>query len=378
MLSKHSQEEARLAALHRYDVLDTPIEEDYEDITRLAAYICQTPIALISLVDRDRQWFKSQIGLGVRETPLDVSICAHAFLQPGLFVVPDTLEDERFASNPLVTGEPHLRFYAGALLESADGYPLGTLCVLDHTPRNLSDTQKQSLAALSRQVMKLMELRRSAKEVSLLNERLLRTITESHHRIKNSLQVIAALIEMQILDDTETISPSALHRLSHHVRAISTIHDLLTEQSKSNAVETTISAAAALDKLIPILQGMVNRQRLHAQIEDMPLSIKQASSLTLLVNELVSNAVKHGGAGDIEISLVREGDQGRLEVKDCGKGFPADFNPRKAANTGLNLIETLGRHDLRGEIAYLNRSSEETAESGGCVVVTFPILTSAV
>ena len=356
MLPKHSQEEERLAALHRYGILDTPVEEDYEDITRLAAYICQSPIAVINLIDRDRQWFKSEIGLGVRETPLDISICAHALLQPGLFIVPDTLEDVRFACNRLVTGQPHLRFYAGALLESSDGYPLGTLCILDYTPRELTDTQKQSLQALSRQVMKLIELQRSSREVALLNERLLLTITESHHRIKNSLQVIAALIEMQRVEETETISPSAMHRLSHHVQAISTIHDLLTEQARAGATETSISAAAALNKLIPILQGMMSGQRLHAQVEEMPLSVKQASSLTLLVNELISNAVKHGGQGDIEISLTTGDGQARLEVQDSGKGFPDDFDPRKAANTGLDLIETLSRHDLRGNIAYLNRA----------------------
>ncbi len=153
-------EEERLAALHRYDILDTPMEEAFDDITRLAARICEAPIAVINLVDRDRQFFKSEIGLGVRETPLDVSLCAHAILQPGLFIVPDTHKDERFAGNPLVTGAPYLRFYAGALLETPDGHALGTLCVLDYTPRDLSGGQKDALAALARQVMTQMELRR--------------------------------------------------------------------------------------------------------------------------------------------------------------------------------------------------------------------------
>ena len=129
-------------------------------------------------------------------------------------------------------------------------------------------------------------------------------LPKSHHRIKNSLQVIAALIEMQTVEETETIAPSTMRRLSHHVRAISTIHDLLTEQARAGAAETSISATAALNKLIPVLQGMMSGQHLHAHVEEMPLSVKQASSLTLLVNELISNAVKHGGQGDIEISLT--------------------------------------------------------------------------
>ncbi len=159
---KHPDEENRLAALLRYDILDTSTEQEFDDITRLVAHLCDAPIAVINLVDRDRQWFKSEVGLGMRETPLDVSLCAHAILQPGLLVVPDLFEDARFRDNPLVTAKPHLRFYAGALLESDDGQPLGTLCVLDDKPRaaGLSDTQREALSVLARQVMTQMELRR--------------------------------------------------------------------------------------------------------------------------------------------------------------------------------------------------------------------------
>lgn len=153
-------EAERLAALHAYGILDTPPDASFDALTRIAAYICEAPIAVINFIDRDRQWFKSEIGLGVRETPLDISICAHAILQPGLFVVPDTRQDARFSDNPLVTGEPHLRFYAGALLEGEDGHPLGTLCVLDHQPRTLTPQQGEILQALAGQVMLLLQLYR--------------------------------------------------------------------------------------------------------------------------------------------------------------------------------------------------------------------------
>ncbi|AKJ96284.1 hypothetical protein TVD_13345 [Thioalkalivibrio versutus] len=158
-------EAARLEALKAYDILDTPPEPQFDDFTRLIAYICDAPIAAINLVDRDRQWFKSEIGLGVRETPLDISICRHAILQKGVFVVPDTTRDSRFMNNPLVTGAPHLRFYAGALLESADGLPLGTLCVLDYKPRELTAEQEDALQVLARQVMANLELRRQMREL---------------------------------------------------------------------------------------------------------------------------------------------------------------------------------------------------------------------
>ena len=154
-------ERARLGALRRYEILDTPPERCFDDIVRLSRDICQTPIAAVNFVDEHRQWFKSEIGLGLRETPRDISICAHAILQPGLLIVPDTLEDERFATNPLVATSPRLRFYAGVLLESSDGLPLGTLCVLDYVPRQLTEEQTFALSALAYQVMNNLELRRS-------------------------------------------------------------------------------------------------------------------------------------------------------------------------------------------------------------------------
>ncbi len=156
-------ESRRLSALDSYGVLDTPPERDFDEVVLLAAQLCEAPIAVVNLIAENRQFFKAEVGLGVRETPLDVSICAHAILQPGLFVVPDTTRDPRFAANPLVTGAPHLRFYAGALLETEDGLPLGTLCVLDSVPRpdGLTVQQRFALDVLARQVMAQHELRRA-------------------------------------------------------------------------------------------------------------------------------------------------------------------------------------------------------------------------
>jgi PAS domain S-box-containing protein len=155
----------RLAALRRYDILDTPEEDAYNHIAKLAALICQTPIAVVNFIDEKRQWFKSEIGLGVRETPLAPSICAHAILQEEMFVIPDTLLDPRFIDNPLCASDPHLRFYAGALLATADKLPLGTLCVLDYVPRTLSLDQREALRMLSLQVMHLLELRRNLRSL---------------------------------------------------------------------------------------------------------------------------------------------------------------------------------------------------------------------
>ena len=156
----------RLAALDRYAILDTPREAGFDDIVRLAADVFEAPISVVNLIAESRQWFKAEVGIGADELPLDVSICAHAILQPNVFVVPDTTQDARFDCNPLVTGEPGLRFYAGALIETPEGLPLGTVCVLDTKPRPAGITARQrlTLEVLARQVMTQLELRRAVAE----------------------------------------------------------------------------------------------------------------------------------------------------------------------------------------------------------------------
>jgi hypothetical protein len=153
-------EAQRLESLREYRILDTAPEQAYDDITALAAYLCDVPIATISLVDESRQWFKSKRGLKQRETPREVAFCAHVILQSKPLIVRDALKDARFAENALVTRSPHIRFYAGFPLTSPEGFALGTLCAMDREPRQLSAEQKRVMQALSQQVMALLELRR--------------------------------------------------------------------------------------------------------------------------------------------------------------------------------------------------------------------------
>lgn len=157
----HWDEAERLAALKSYGILDTDPEPEFDGVARIASLVCRAPIALVNFVAEDRQWFKAEVGIGRRETPISVAFCSHALLQPGLFVVPDTTKDLRFNCNPLVTGEPHLRFYAGALVISGEGLPIGTVCVLDRKPREgLSLEQGEVLTILAQQVSVILEYRR--------------------------------------------------------------------------------------------------------------------------------------------------------------------------------------------------------------------------
>jgi len=162
MAATEPKEAARLTALRAYDILDTGPEKSFDDLTSLASHVCETPIALISLVDSDRQWFKSKIGVEFSQTSRDIAFCSHAIEQPDLFVVRDATQDKRFAENPMVVAEPQIRFYAAMPVFSSDGeHALGTLCVIDREPRDLDEKQAEALRALARQVQAQLELRLS-------------------------------------------------------------------------------------------------------------------------------------------------------------------------------------------------------------------------
>jgi len=188
--AKPANEQQRLAALRGYEILDTKPEAAFDDLTLLASYVCQTPVALISLIDADRQRFKSKVGVSVSETSRDIAFCASAILQSDVFIVPDASQDERFAENPLVLSDPKIRFYAGATLMT-DGHALGTLCVVDRVPRELRPEQLEALRALSRQVQTQLEFRRNLMRLEQALAARDRAETEKEHTLRDLKAALA-------------------------------------------------------------------------------------------------------------------------------------------------------------------------------------------
>ena len=215
----------------------------------------------------------------------------------------------------------------------------------------------------------ITQAKRQQRELVLLNAHLKRLMTETHHRVKNNLQIIAAMIEMQSLEHKEsnTIPLEEFTRLKSHVCTLAIVHDLLTKSLKETEDTQLISVKSVLEQLLPMLQQTAGNRTVHFEIADAPLPSKQCISLALVLNELVSNALKHG-KGAVQVTFAAQEGRALLEVCDDGPGFPKDFDPIASANTGLELIESLVRTDLAGKIGYENRP-----QGGGSVRVTFAL-----
>jgi diguanylate cyclase (GGDEF)-like protein len=253
-----ANETDRLETLHKSGLLDSSPEQAYDDITLLASYICGTPIAVVSLVDAERQWFKSSVGLDGSETPRDVSFCAHTILQPDtLLVVPDARLDSRFSDNSFVVNDPHIRFYAGAPLVTPEGHALGTLCVVDLTPRQLNDAQIHALQALARQVMAHITLRGQAQEMQRLNNQLERLSVRDELTGINNRRAFDIALQREIARAQHYNSPLSLVLLD--VDAFKSYNDSFGHQEGDRVLR---------------MVGSVLAQHIEDQVNDMAVAAR--------------------------------------------------------------------------------------------------------
>ena len=373
--SLHPSEPERLRALRSYGILDTPVEAAFDDITKIASYVCQTPISVINLIDEGRQWFKSEIGLGARQTPIDSSICAHAILENSFMEIPDTMQDRRFQHNPLVTGAPHLRFYAGALLRTPDGLPLGTVCVLDYKPRVLTAGQREVLAALARQVMAQMEFRRALVLSDRLQRNISRLMAVAGHDLKQPLQVMVMAIDRirnKLTDEKDR------ERLAYAIDAGMRMAEELDQLAETSVMQTGFGAPDLKSFPVTDVFASINSNwRMHAEAKGLDLTVVPSSisvvsdpgMLRAIVGNLVGNAIKYTAHGRVLVGCRRHGHSISIEVLDSGAGIAPEqlgaifdaFHQIDPASEGLGLglsivrrtAEALGHTiELKSDLAH--------------------------
>lgn len=341
------QEAQRLAALRRYHALDTPDQQAFDDVARTVAHACRAPIAAVTLFDESRTWHKSKVGVPSTVTvPVESSFAKHATLLPDPLIVEDASKDERFAQHPLVTGEPYLRFYAGAALETPEGWPIGALCVADSQPRELSGPDLDALRVLARQTMTLFDLgRANAEQASefarldlVVKERSL-LLQELQHRVRNNLQVIESLIALQIWTEKSRGAREALGRIQTRLRPLF----LIDRQLETDEPPTDVDLATFLDELCRHLVDLHGSDRgidLVACLEPTMMTRERAVSVGLIVNEFVTNSFKHAfceHGGKLCVTLAHDHGRVALTLADNGRGLPR----RLESGLGLRIIPAL-------------------------------------
>lgn len=390
-------EPQRIKALQSYCLLDTDSEQRYDDLTSIAAQICDTPIALISLVDTERQWFKSKVGLDAPETHRDLAFCSHAILKPKPFIIENTLEDERFSDNPLVTDAPNIRFYAGIPLITPNNHALGTLCVIDTHPKKLTEKQLNVLTALARQVVDQMQLFKQAQELELANsirERLIATLT---HDLKNSFQVMTGYAK-RIAQKADVNTPTATRSLANVIEnTAEQAHEQLLgmlswakDQLSGQQVATPVDALQACRKAIILSTASAKAKNIAFFFDESSLDPQQAQVfaneflLVSTLHNLLTNSIKYCSEQDV-ITLRLAKTEGALnfEISDKGQGLSEReaeqlFNGKvSVSKLGTNKEQGSGMGTLliTGFVATYNGSIYAKPNTDGGLTVTLTLST---
>lgn len=350
-------EAERMAAVRRYDILDSPPDGAFDRITALAARRFGVPIAIISIVDEDRIWFKSHHGLGVEQIDREPGLCASAILGDTPYLIEDARTDPRSLANPLVAGDFGLRFYAAVPLTTGDGHKLGTLCVIDKEPRPIEQEQIEDLKDLASIVMDQLELglssRRAVGKANLMAK-------EIDHRVMNSLQFVSGLLAMQSRSPGVGEAAAHLELAAHRVAAVAQVH----RHFYADAADE-VSCVAYLRRLCEDLAAILGREIVVGDEGMVPATSIQP--IGLITNELVTNAAKHG-AGKIDLAFRVSTDMNQLIVCDEGSGLIEGFDPHSAtAGLGMRVITTLVKQ-LRGTLDAGPRADG----IGACFTVRFP------
>ena len=350
-------EPQRMAAVRRYDILDTPPDGSFDRITAIAARRFNVPISIISIVDHDRIWFKSHHGLDVEQIGRDPGLCASAILATGPHIITDAKVDVRTLANPLVAGEFGLGFYVGVPLTTGDGYKLGTLCVIDKRPQPVDQAQIDDLTDLASVVMDQLELRISARNAVAHAHLMAREID---HRVMNSLQFVSGLLMMQSRSPDITDAAGQLKMAANRVAAVAQVH----RHFYSDATTET-SCIGFLRRLCADLASILERPiNVLGDEGDVPTTSIQP--IGLLVNELVTNAAKHG-RGSIEVAFRTHEGHHELSVCDEGGGLPPDFDLSASKGLGMKVVTALATQ-LKGRLT----SRSNPVAQGTCFMVTFP------
>ncbi|MDB5249402.1 MAG: histidine kinase [Segetibacter sp.] len=382
-LGTASMEVERLKNLEEYSILDSIPEKEYDDLTRIASQICETPISLITLVDDKRQWFKSAYGFDMRETPKEYSFCNHAIKDPStLMIVNDSRIDDRFRDNPLVTGESQFIFYAGMPLVSPKGHALGTLCVIDTKPKTLSLKQVEALQSLTHHVVKLLEFRKkenlleNANEVlEVKNKELEKFASIAAHDIKSPLNNISTLI--QLLSETystnlEDGAKKFLKLIDESSIKLRGLVDGILEHSRSEKLFSENKMETNFDTMIEDIVQLTDPQRKHSFVYPSvtePLLINKTAVEQVLIN-LVANGIKYNDKEDvvIEIGFSETCDYYEFYLKDNGWGIDDSYHQKIFCL--FEIVHSRDRYGNRGNGIGLSTVKKIVEGLGGQIKVT--------